>query len=106
MTSSVNICGTTGTVFSSHLFTVENLGTPQLIQDGNLFCEDENPTIANLTANISNIVGNQTVIWHNAQQVELHTMKQILVNGTTFIMQHLLHKVVVKVQSDLKLQLI
>jgi gliding motility-associated-like protein len=85
MTSSVNICGTTGTVFSSYLFTVENLATPQLIQDGNLFCEDENPTIANLTANISNIVGNQTVIWYNASTGgTAYNETDLLVNGTTY----------------------
>jgi len=85
MTSSTNICGTTGTVFPNYLFAVENLGTPQLIQDGNLFCEDENPTIANLTANVSNIVGSQTVVWYDsATGGNAYNETDALVNGTTY----------------------
>ncbi|HQW68711.1 MAG TPA: gliding motility-associated C-terminal domain-containing protein, partial [Flavobacterium sp.] len=57
-------CGLNGATFPPYTFDVDELGAPTLVQEGNLFCEDENPTIANLSANILN---GQTVIWYTSQ---------------------------------------
>jgi gliding motility-associated-like protein len=75
-------CGVTGTIIPSIDFNVTQLGTPQLIQDGNLFCEDDNPTIANLSGNL---VGFPTVIWYNAPTGgTAYSATDLLVHGTTY----------------------
>jgi len=80
--STVTSCGQTGTIFNPITFSVGNLGTPQLIQDGNLFCIVDNPTIASLSANI---VGFPTVIWYDAPTGgTAYADSDLLVNGTTY----------------------
>ncbi|WP_295338745.1 gliding motility-associated C-terminal domain-containing protein [Flavobacterium sp.] len=75
-------CGVTGTIIPPIDFNVTQLGTPQLIQDGNLFCEDDSPTIANLSGNL---VGFPTVIWYNASTGgTAYSASDLLVQGTTY----------------------
>ncbi|MFN4026702.1 MAG: gliding motility-associated C-terminal domain-containing protein, partial [Flavobacterium sp.] len=75
-------CGVTGTIIAPIDFNVAQLGTPQIIQDGNLFCEDDNPTIANLSGNL---VGFPTVIWYNAATGgTAYNATDLLVHGTTY----------------------
>ncbi|MFN3755231.1 gliding motility-associated C-terminal domain-containing protein, partial [Flavobacterium sp.] len=63
-------------------FNVTELGTPQIIQSGNLFCQDDNPTIESLTANL---IGFPTVIWYNAPTGgTAYSSTDLLVNGTTY----------------------
>ena len=80
--STVTTCGQIGNVFPPITFTVTSLGTPQLIQDGNLFCEANNPTIASLSANI---VGFPTVVWYDAASGgTAYNDTDLLVNGSTY----------------------
>ncbi|WP_345088064.1 gliding motility-associated C-terminal domain-containing protein, partial [Flavobacterium cheonhonense] len=75
-------CGVTGTIIPPIDFNVTQLGTPQLIQDGNLFCEDDSPTIANLSGNL---VGFPTVIWYNAPTGgTAYSATDLLVHATTY----------------------
>ena len=75
-------CGITGNIVSPIDFNVTQLGTPQIIQDGNLFCEDDNPTIDSLTANL---VGFPTVIWYNAPTGgTAYSSSDLLVSGSTY----------------------
>ncbi|MFN7014547.1 MAG: gliding motility-associated C-terminal domain-containing protein, partial [Bacteroidia bacterium] len=80
--SVVTTCGVIGNVVMSTDFNVSQLGTPQIIQDGNLFCEDDNPTIENLSGNL---VGFPTVIWYNAPTGgTAYSTTDLLVHGTTY----------------------
>jgi gliding motility-associated-like protein len=75
-------CGVSGNIVNPVDFNVTQLGTPQIIQDGNLFCEDDNPTLESLTANL---VGFPTVIWYNAATGgTAYSSSDVLVNGTTY----------------------
>ncbi len=75
-------CGVSGNIVNPVDFNVTQLGTPQIIQDGNLFCEDDNPTLESLTANL---VGFPTVIWYNAATGgTAYSSTDLLVNGTTY----------------------
>ncbi|HEX8269551.1 MAG TPA: gliding motility-associated C-terminal domain-containing protein, partial [Flavobacterium sp.] len=56
-------CGNDGTLFNTITFAVGGSGTPVLEPNGNEFCSDDNPTIADLSANIS---GSQSVIWYTS----------------------------------------
>ncbi|MEK8180313.1 gliding motility-associated C-terminal domain-containing protein, partial [Flavobacterium buctense] len=75
-------CGVGGNVVDPIAFNVTELGTPQIIQDGNLFCQDDNPTIETLTANL---IGFPTVIWYNAPTGgTAYATTDLLVNGATY----------------------
>jgi gliding motility-associated-like protein len=63
ITNEAGACGASGNSFTPLTFTVEQVGTPELVEDGEQFCADDNPTVADLSANI---VGNPTVIWYDA----------------------------------------
>ncbi|MBP8157037.1 MAG: gliding motility-associated C-terminal domain-containing protein, partial [Flavobacterium sp.] len=82
LNSVLTSCGVVGNVVMTTNFDVTQLGTPQIIQDGNLFCEDDNPTIESLTANL---VGFPTVIWYNAPTGgTAYATTDLLVQGTTY----------------------
>ena len=82
ITSATTGCGGVTTTPLSTTFDVTALSPPTLIVDGNIFCDDDNPTVANLTANI---VGGQTVIWYNAPTGgTAFAESELLVNGTTY----------------------
>ncbi|WP_291127762.1 beta strand repeat-containing protein [Flavobacterium sp. UBA7682] len=82
LNSIVTNCGVAGNVVNPINFNVTLIGTPQIIQDGNLFCQDDNPTIETLTANL---IGFPTVIWYNAPTGgTAYASTDLLVNGTTY----------------------
>lgn len=79
LTGAAGLCGATGTAFNPVLFTVSQAGTPVLIDKGNEFCAKDNPTVANLSANIS---GSETVIWYDAEtNGTAYSDSDVLVNG-------------------------
>ncbi len=55
-----NSCGI-GVGFDQVTFNVVQLGLPEIVTNGNEFCESDNATIANLSANILN---GQAVLWY------------------------------------------
>ncbi|MBM6498282.1 gliding motility-associated C-terminal domain-containing protein, partial [Flavobacterium macrobrachii] len=82
ITSTTVTCSLNGTTFPPYTFEVEQLGTPTLVQDGNLFCEDENPTVADLSANILN---GQTVVWYNSETGgTAYAETDLLAHNTTY----------------------
>jgi len=58
-----NPCGASGTIFNSINFEVFKTNIPQLISNGNEFCNLDNPTISSLS---STILGTETVFWFDA----------------------------------------
>ncbi|MGL2966914.1 gliding motility-associated C-terminal domain-containing protein, partial [Flavobacterium sp. XGLA_31] len=75
-------CGGPLTTQGTATFEVIALAPPTLITDGNIFCDDNQPTVANLTANIT---GGQTVIWYNAPTGgTAYNETDLLVNGTIY----------------------
>ncbi|WP_366927245.1 gliding motility-associated C-terminal domain-containing protein [Flavobacterium sp.] len=67
---------------ASTTFEVTQDNTPQLIDKGNEFCGRDNPTIADLSANI---VGGQTVVWYDAPTGgNAYAPTDLLVHGTTY----------------------
>ena len=80
--STATVCGVSGATLTPFTFTVTTLGTPVLLPNGNLFCGTDNPTIANLSNNIS---GTETVVWYNANSGgTAYNSSDLLVNGTTY----------------------
>lgn len=79
LTGATGLCGAAGTAFNPVLFTVSQAGTPVLIDKGNEFCAKDNPTVANLSNNIS---GTETVIWYDAEtNGTAYNDSDLLVNG-------------------------
>jgi gliding motility-associated-like protein len=77
-----NACGTPGHTFNAVTLTIENVETPELIDGGNSFCEDDNATIANL---ISGINTDQTIIWYDAPlNGNAYSDSTVLVNGQVY----------------------
>ncbi|WP_179336090.1 gliding motility-associated C-terminal domain-containing protein [Winogradskyella costae] len=64
------------------IISIENLPTPQIISSGDEFCSEDNPTIADLSANIIN---EEIVIWYN-QPTEgtPYDNTEILQEGVTY----------------------
>ena len=58
-----NACGTSGHTFTPVTLTIETAETPELVEGGNSFCEDDNATIANLSSGINT---EQPVTWYDA----------------------------------------
>ncbi|MGV9004863.1 T9SS type B sorting domain-containing protein, partial [Flavobacterium sp.] len=80
--SDTTLCMATGATLAPFTFSVAELGTPVLVDKGYEFCDTDNPTIADLSANI---VGNPTVIWYNAASGgTAYISTAALVNGTTY----------------------
>ena len=61
--SGVSQCDTSGSVILPISFNVIELDTPILTDKGNEFCENDNPTIANLSVNVS---GSEPLVWYDA----------------------------------------
>ncbi|RZJ67416.1 MAG: gliding motility-associated C-terminal domain-containing protein [Flavobacterium sp.] len=75
-------CTGTGSVFGGTNFNVVDSQTPTLIDDGEGFCGRDNPTIADLSANIE---GGQAVVWYNAPTGgTAYSPTDLLVHGTTY----------------------
>ena len=67
--------------------TINDPGTPVLTTDGELFCVTDNPTLAELTANIEN-PNNYTITWYNdATAGTLYANTTTLVHGETYYAQ-------------------
>jgi gliding motility-associated-like protein len=80
--STVTLCGANGNSFNPVTFSVVQLGTPVLNTDGNAFCEDDSPTIADLSANVQ---GNITIVWFNAAtNGTSYATTDLLQNGATY----------------------
>ena len=74
-------CATIGNI-ATISFEVEQAQIPQISTDGNLFCGDDNPTVADLS---SNIVGTDTIIWYDAAiGGNVLDATQLLQNGVTY----------------------
>ena len=77
-----NPCGLNTVTFPETTFTPEEVPTPTLINHGNQFCEEDNPTVANLSANISS---NETIVWYDSPQGgNAIPSGTALVNGQTY----------------------
>ena len=75
-------CGTSGVTFNAVTFDIGQLGTPVINAQGNEFCGTDNPTVADLSANIS---GSDPVIWYNAAtDGTAYSATDLLINGTTY----------------------
>ncbi|MFT3794218.1 gliding motility-associated C-terminal domain-containing protein [Flavobacterium sp.] len=82
LTLSTSTCGISGVTFNAVTFTVEQLGTPVLEENGNEFCATDNPTIADLSANVS---GTDPVVWYDAETGgTAYNANDPLVNGNTY----------------------
>ena len=76
------LCGTSGNSFATLTFELETVPTPQLIENGNSFCEDDNPTVGNLSANV---VGGTTTTWYDAPvNGTILNPNEALVNGAVY----------------------
>jgi mucin-2 len=75
-------CGISGVTFNAVTFDIIHVGTPILEEEGNEFCGDDNPTIADLTANIT---GTEPVFWYDvATGGTIYNETDLLTNGTTY----------------------
>ncbi|VXC16649.1 conserved exported hypothetical protein [Flavobacterium sp. 9AF] len=77
-----SLCGSNTLTITPTNFTINNPSQPTLLNEGNLFCAQDNPTIANLTAN-TNVNG--TITWYDAPNGGVSYLdSDVLVNGTTY----------------------
>lgn len=75
-------CGNNGVGFNPVTFEVTQLGTPVLVPEGDEFCADDNPTIQDLSANIT---GTETVVWYDAPTGgTAYDNADLLQNGVTY----------------------
>jgi mucin-2 len=82
LTLQTSQCGISGVTFNAVTFDVSQLGTPIINAQGNEFCATDNPTIADLSANVS---GNNPVVWYNSSTGgTAYASSDLLVNGTTY----------------------
>ncbi|RZJ33006.1 MAG: gliding motility-associated C-terminal domain-containing protein, partial [Flavobacterium sp.] len=82
LSSAGNPCTAGSTAFTAITFNISQLGTPVLDQQGNEFCASDNPTIADLSANIQ---GSEPVVWYDAATGgTAYASTDVLVNGTTY----------------------
>lgn len=75
-------CGISSTTLPTVDFNVNQAGIPELVVDGNIFCEDEGATITDLT---SNLTGVEIITWYDApENGTALTADTPLVDGTTY----------------------
>ncbi|WNM20182.1 T9SS type B sorting domain-containing protein [Flavobacterium capsici] len=80
--SDTTLCMSTGATFAPYTFSVAQLGVPVLVDLGNEFCDTDNPTVADLSANV---VGGQTVVWYDAPTGgNAYNDSDALINGNTY----------------------
>ena len=83
--SNVSQCGTSGNAINPITFAVTQLDTPILNEKGNEFCKTDNPTIANLSSNITNVSGSIKVVWYeNATDADSFADTDLLEDGITY----------------------
>ncbi len=77
-----NPCGVGGISFNSINFEVFKTSSPQLISNGNEFCNLDEPTIANLSSSIS---GTEAVFWFDAASGgTAYSVSDLLENNKTY----------------------
>jgi gliding motility-associated-like protein len=82
ITTGTTICGASGTVFAPVTFNVTTPATPVLNADGDQFCATENPTIADLTANVT---PSASITWYDAPNGgTAYSSTDLLVNGQIY----------------------
>ncbi|NJM79240.1 MAG: hypothetical protein HC854_05720 [Flavobacterium sp.] len=75
-------CGSSTLATTPVSFVITNPNAPTLIANGNLFCVQDNPTIANLT---SNIVSTGIITWYDAPTGgNPYNSSDALTNGNTY----------------------
>ena len=75
-------CSVDVTPIASVDFIVFDNVTPEIIEEGNTFCEQDEPTIAELTANI---IGNNPITWYDDPNGgNVYDNTTVLTNGTTY----------------------
>ncbi|RAJ27746.1 gliding motility-associated-like protein [Gelidibacter algens] len=78
----VTNCGTASGILPMVQFSVEDAQTPQLVTGGASFCENDDPTLANLT---SNLIGGFIITWYDAlENGTAYGGDTLLVDGTTY----------------------
>lgn len=77
-----SVCNPTGTISLSGFFEVGLATVPTLVEGGNLFCGRENPTVNDLSANVTGV---DEVIWYGAPTGgTAYTGSEPLVQGQTY----------------------
>jgi mucin-2 len=62
LTSNVSQCGASASAINPFTFVVTELETPEIVTKGNEFCDADNPTIADLSANVTTP---GTIVWYD-----------------------------------------
>ena len=76
------LCGLTGTSFAPFNFNVYGLDTPVISDNGNQFCDRENPTIAELSLTI---VGTDPILWYPTPVLGTPlATTDLLINGAVY----------------------
>ncbi len=77
-----SICSADVSAILTSNFTVLNSLTPELIENGNIFCLQDEPTIENLS---SNIIDTEDITWYDApNNGNSYTNDESLVDGQTY----------------------
>ncbi len=75
-------CGSSTLAIPPVSFVINSPSAPTLVANGNLFCAQDNPTIASLT---SNIASSGTITWYDSPTGgTLYNSSDALINGTTY----------------------
>lgn len=81
-TNPITNCEASSTALPQVDFNVSQAELPQLTQDGNMFCEEDNATIASLT---DSLIGAANIIWYDApENGTAYTADTPLVDGVTY----------------------
>ena len=77
-----SMCSADVTLITSADFIVFDNITPEIIEEGNIFCEQDEPTISDLTASI---VGNAPITWYDDPNVgTIYSDTTLLEDGETY----------------------
>jgi gliding motility-associated-like protein len=80
--TSITFCEADTTLIASVGFTMNESTTPTLVRNGNIFCSDENATIADLT---SNILDDGEVNWYDSTiDGTVYSSSYVLADGETY----------------------
>ncbi len=78
----ITTCSANVSTIPSAQFNIVQDESPQLITNGNAFCLEDNPTIADLT---NNLVSTNPVIWYDAlEKGNVYAITTPLIDGTTY----------------------
>jgi gliding motility-associated-like protein len=80
--TNTTFCGTSTLAINPITFIITDEATPTIISNGNIFCIQDNPTIADLTANVSPA---GTITWYDAATGgTAYAGTEALINGNTY----------------------